>query len=55
MTEFIENYGGTTVVAVIIAIILFFAVRKIVKDKKSGKNCSCGCEGCAYKDNCHKN
>ena len=30
-----------------IALAVAYAVYRIVKAKKSGKTCSCGCEGCA--------
>ena len=37
-------------IAAIIAVILFFAIRHIVKNR--GNNCSCGCGGCAMRDTC---
>lgn len=51
---FIENSADIIVLALVITA-LFLAIRKIIKNKKSGKSgCSCGCEGCAFKDNCNK-
>ena len=29
------------------------AVRKMIADKKAGKGCGCGCEGCALSSQCH--
>lgn len=28
-------------------------IRKLIRDKKSGKGCGCGCEGCALSSQCH--
>ena len=44
----------TVIVALIVVAIIALAVRKLIKDKKSGKKgCSCGCSSCAMKDICH--
>ena len=32
---------------VLLIVIVALAVRKIYRDKKSGKACSCGCGGCS--------
>ncbi len=55
MMDFIVNNLGTIVVIAILAVIVFFAVRSIVKDKKNGKSSSCGgnCAGCAMGGSCH--
>ena len=37
---------ATAIVCIILAIIVFFAVRSIIKKRKSG-GCSCGCSGCS--------
>lgn len=39
---------GTFIVGGILAVILFFAVKSMVKDKKNGKSLSCGgeCKNC---------
>ena len=37
---------GTAVVCIILAVIVFFAVRSIIKKRKSG-GCSCGCSDCS--------
>lgn len=55
MKYFLINYGGTVAVSVLLVVILFFVIRKMIKDRKSGKNgCSCGCENCQYGKNCKK-
>ena len=43
--------GATITAVVLIAVILFFAVRYIYKEKKKGK----ACIGCPYADSCPKN
>lgn len=37
---------ATAIVCIILAIIVFFAVRSIIKKRKSG-GCGCGCSGCS--------
>ena len=54
MKDFLANYGGTIIILVLILIILFLSVKRLIKNRKNGE-CSCGCEGCSFKDNCHKN
>lgn len=53
MKDFLANYGGTIIILVLILIIVFLSVKRLIKNRKSGK-CSCGCEGCSFKNNCHK-
>ena len=36
----------------IIAECRVIGVMRLIKKKKKGKSCSCGCEGCAYSGNC---
>ena len=35
---------ATVIVGIILAAVVFFAIRSMVKRRKDG--CSCGCEGC---------
>lgn len=36
------------VVGTLLGIVVLFVIRKIIKDKKSGRSsCGCGCEGCS--------
>ena len=38
---------GTIVVLAVLILAVGAVIRKMIKDKKAGKNsCSCGCEGC---------
>ena len=43
---------ATISMLIIIALAAAAAVLQLLRRKKRG--CSCGCEGCAYKDNCGK-
>ncbi len=54
MNWILENLG-TIIVALIVFAVCVLIVRKIVKDKKSGKSptCGCGCGGCAMSGICH--
>ncbi len=48
------NWGTILVCALLVALVAGL-VYKLIKDKKQGKStCSCGCSGCAMKDQCHK-
>lgn len=50
-----ETITGSVIVGVILAAIIFFIIRKMIKDRKKGKR-SCGCDcsscggACRYKD-----
>lgn len=53
MEWILDNLASIAVLLIVAAIITLIVI-KMIKDKKSGKkNCSCGCGGCAFKDNCH--
>ncbi len=55
MLGFLTANIGTIVVAAVLAVIMFFAVRSVIKGKKKGR-CSCGgnCGSCAMGSVCHK-
>ena len=54
MIDWLMDNIANIVALLILALILFFVIRKMVRDKKAGKTtCSCGCSNCAVKDNCH--
>ncbi len=40
---------GTAIVLLVLIAVCGLAIRSIIKDKKSGKSCSCGgsCSGCS--------
>ncbi|MEE0945528.1 MAG: FeoB-associated Cys-rich membrane protein [Acutalibacteraceae bacterium] len=44
----------TIIIASLIALtVIAIIVNEIVKKKKGKGGCSCGCSGCAMKENCH--
>ncbi|MBR3463815.1 MAG: FeoB-associated Cys-rich membrane protein [Clostridiales bacterium] len=49
----IENLVSIIIVLVI-AVFAVLAVVSIVRNRRKGKTCSCGCEGCVYSGNCTK-
>lgn len=42
------------IILLILAVAVFFAVRRMVSVKKAG-GCGCGCSGCHQKDGCSTN
>ena len=44
----------TVAIVAIIAIFTILAVISLVKNRKKGKTCSCGCENCVYSSGCSK-
>ena len=44
----------TVLICLVIAVLLVLAVLSLVKNRKKGEKCSCGCEGCAYSGSCGK-
>ena len=46
-----ENIA-TIAVCAVIALFAVFAVISVVKNRRKGKTCSCGCEGCVYSGSC---
>lgn len=47
----IENIASIIIVLVI-ATFAVIAVMSLIRNRKKGKSCSCGCEGCVYSGNC---
>ena len=46
----------TIIIATAIGAVFALIVAKEIINKKKGKtSCSCGCGGCAFKDQCHSN
>ncbi len=39
---------GDIIIIAVLALVLLFAVRSVIKRRKSG-GCGCGCEGCTMK------
>ena len=46
MIDYIKANSASIIICIILAVIVFFTVKKIVNDKKRGK-CLCGCENCS--------
>ena len=44
--------AGTIITAVIVAAVVAAIVVKLVRDKKRGNSCSCGCESCGSSSEC---
>ncbi len=44
---------GTVFVAAVLGVIVFFIIRKMVKDKKAGKSIQCGCDCAHCSGHCH--
>lgn len=49
----IENLVSIIIVLVI-AVFAVLAVVSIVRNRRKGKTCSCGCDGCIYSGSCAK-
>ncbi len=45
---------GTFVIAGILVLAVALIIVKLVRDRKKGKSCSCGCEGCPSEKDCCK-
>jgi hypothetical protein len=55
MVDIIINNLATIIAVVIIVGCLTLAIRKMIRDKKSGKTCCSGsCGGCSAAGKCHK-
>ena len=56
MLHFLQANWITIVVLIVLALIVFLAIRKIVKDKKNGIG-ACGqkCANCPHSAQCHHN
>ncbi|PXV96159.1 attachment p12 family protein [Lachnotalea glycerini] len=55
MIQFILSNLGTVIISLVLASIVAFVIRKMIKDKKQGKGC-CGssCGGCGHSSGCHQ-
>ncbi len=55
MISLIRDNLGTIVVGAILGFIVIIVIRKMIIDKREGKNsCGCGCDGCPSAGVCHK-
>ena len=49
------NIVSTLIVAAVLAVIVFFIARRMIRDRKAGKHsCGAGCSGCPMSGSCHK-
>lgn len=49
------NILSTLIVAAVLAAVVFLIVRKMIRDKRAGRNsCGCGCGSCPMSGSCHK-
>ena len=54
MGAFLAANGGTILVVLTLAVIVFFIIRSMRKNKKMGKSsCGCNCAHCAAAGTCH--
>ncbi|MCI9140635.1 FeoB-associated Cys-rich membrane protein [bacterium 1XD42-8] len=53
MTFLINNWG-TLFVGFLVIIMIFFALRSVIKGRKSCSGCGGGCTGCSSSSTCHK-
>ena len=51
--SFMMQHGGTLAVGALVAVVLSAIIVKLVKDKKAGKGCTCGCSACPMEGKCH--
>ncbi len=56
MLQFIQANWVTALTVLVLATVVFLAIRKIVKDKKAGiGSCGCKCADCPHSSSCHHN
>ncbi len=54
MLEFLMSNLATIIVSILLLAIVGLIVRKLVRDRKKGKNtCGCGCKDCPSASLCH--
>lgn len=52
MVSWLSENLGTVLISAVIAGLVVLAVICLIRNRKKGRNCSCGCEGCLYSDSC---
>lgn len=57
MIQFITNYLGTIIIALVLLAVVFAILYSMHRKRKAGKSptCDCGCSGCPSAQICHKN
>ena len=51
--NWIQENAGSIIVIAILALVVFFVIRSMIKRKREGKSCS-GCSACAARGTCHQ-
>ena len=55
MSQLIENYGGTAVALLVVALLVFLAVRRLVLDRRAGIGpCGRKCSDCQLAGQCEQ-
>lgn len=54
MSEWLSANIGNIIVTALILLAVFLAIRSVIRAKKSGKSCGCGCQNCAMQGKCHE-
>lgn len=52
--QWLIHNAGTILIAAAVCALVAWIIVKMVRDKKNGNSCSCGCADCALKNRCHK-
>lgn len=53
MLQWLMEYWATILICLGLLAMVFFLVRQLIKDRKSGKSsCGCGCAGCSMASKC---
>ena len=52
MFEFLAAHVADIIVIAVLAVILFFVIRGMVRKHKAGGGCGCGCSGCSKACSC---
>ncbi len=54
MLGWLAANAGTLAVCALVLVIVFFAARSLIRDRKQGKSpCGCSCSGCGGCGRCH--
>ena len=54
MIRWLYENIATIGISAVIVIFAVLAVIGVIKNRRKGKTCSCGCEGCIYSKSCSK-
>lgn len=54
MPSLLSEHFSTLLVGGVLLIIIILVVKKLIRDKKKGQSCGCGCSGCPSGGSCHE-